>query len=584
MTKLGGLRVDFEGDSKDLDAAAKRAKESLAGVGRQAEATAGKQAKTNKQSKALTGSMGKLSTMSGQTRNSIRNATFQFQDMAVQLQMGTRMSTVLSQQLPQLGMSFGTVGLIAGTLGGITAGLGGALLALGGKSETLAEKVDNLSESMATYKKRVEDAIGETVELETTFSDLSDEAREALGIISETTAARTLIEINDATNTLVDSWRVNGRIVGDAIADAFDLTGMFGWIGVSKEAKAMVVEFGDALLAVQGAGDMETRILAMQNVIVLYGKLSDLNGEVTEEEAAQIVLMGDLVKEMQAFVNLTEASSDEAAELRKNLEASALAMLSIRNLPQGGGGRGGDPRRVDDPAGQTFAEWEAEQRKRLKAQKAAKPRSPLEVDLERLQKNLATETELVQASFDNNAEVLKSAQEQQLISQQEFEELSLRSKKEYTDAMAKLDKTGFKAQIGFAGDFFGLMSGLMSSENKKLFNIGKAAAIGTALINTYKGISESLAKYPMPWAGAMAAAHAAVGFANVQKIRSTTFGGGGGGSSVASAAPAAPPTGGGANTLVNVTLQGDTFGASGVRGLLDQINDVIGDGGRIRLV
>ena len=213
----------------------------------------------------------------------------------------------------------------------------------------------------------------------------------------------------------------------------------------------------------------------------------------------------------------------------------------------------------------------------------AKRRSPLEADLERLQKNLATETELVQASFDTQAEVLRNAMDNRLITQQEFEELSLRSKKDYTDAMEALDKTSFKSQIGFAGDFFGLMSGLMSSENKKLFNIGKAAAIGQALVNTYQGISESLKAYPMPYAGAMAAAHAAVGFANVSKIRSTTFGGGGGGGGAGAVSTPAAPSGG-SNTLVNVSLQGDNFSASGVRGLLDQINDVIEDGGRIRLV
>ena len=51
-----------------------------------------------------------------------------------------------------------------------------------------------------------------------------------------------------------------------------------------------------------------------------------------------------------------------------------------------------------------------------------------------------------------------------------------------------------------------------------------------------------------------------------------------GGGTAGAVAPAA------SSTLVNVSLQGDNFSQAGIRGLLENINDVIEDGGRRRLV
>ena len=615
MTKLGGLRVDFEGDSKDLEVAARRSKEALAGVGRQAEATAGRQAKANKQSKALAGSFGKLSTMSGQARNSIRNTTFQLQDIAVQLQMGTRMSTVMSQQLPQLGMGFGAVGLAAGTLAGIAAGVIGALSNLRGESKSLTENMDSLTEAIGRYNKASELATTTNAELIEKFGGINTEFRNLLGVLADVEASNALANFDTAMNSVVESTSdmlsglveygqmlkiAEGNEMQTAVAAGFlrDSIEQFGKsVGLTELQVSKLLTPLRKLTEAEGPTEariaVEEFFRAAEDAGVEVDKL-DKNGRkffvTLGEIATAAALIEPPLTDAAVTVDLLneglgigktrlQEMSDEAAALAERLGVSANAAAAIMGMQ--GGGRGGDPREAESAllrgmGGEFIARPEA---------KGAKRRSTLEADLERLQKNLATEMEIAQTSFDNQAEVLQSALDERLITQQEFEELSLRSKKDYTDAMANLDKTGFQAQVGYASDFFGTLSGLMSSENKRLFEIGKAGAIGTALINTYKGISESLAKYPMPWAGAMAAAHAAVGFANVAKIKSTTFGGGGGGGGAgAVSTPAAPAGGGGASTLVNVSLQGDNFSASGVRGLLDQINDVIEDGGRIRLV
>lgn len=100
--------------------------------------------------------------------------------------------------------------------------------------------------------------------------------------------------------------------------------------------------------------------------------------------------------------------------------------------------------------------------------------------------------------------------------------------------------------LNSARTFFVQMSGLMNTESRKMFEIGKAGAIAGAIIDTYKaatGAYRALAEIPIvgPALGAAAAAAATLaGMANVNAIRSTTFGGGGGATPTF---PASPTTG-----------------------------------------
>lgn len=85
----------------------------------------------------------------------------------------------------------------------------------------------------------------------------------------------------------------------------------------------------------------------------------------------------------------------------------------------------------------------------------------------------------------------------------------------------------------------------------RMFEGSKIIAIAQAIVNTWKGVSETLATYPWPLAGALAAVHAAAGLATVASIKaatSTSTGtsgrgprGGGGGGSTSAPAPAPAP-------------------------------------------
>lgn len=85
-------------------------------------------------------------------------------------------------------------------------------------------------------------------------------------------------------------------------------------------------------------------------------------------------------------------------------------------------------------------------------------------------------------------------------------------------------------------ELLGNLSTLMNTQSRKMFEIGKAAAIANTLVSTYEGATKSYASLAsIPFVGpALAfgarAAAIASGLASVAAIRGTSFGGGGGAS------------------------------------------------------
>jgi len=103
-----------------------------------------------------------------------------------------------------------------------------------------------------------------------------------------------------------------------------------------------------------------------------------------------------------------------------------------------------------------------------------------------------------------------------------------------------------RAKIAAASAAFGNLSSLMATENKKLFAIGKTAAIAQATIDGYAAIQSSYAqgaKIGGPVVGAAFAATAGIATAvQIAGIKSTSMGGGGGvpASGTGSGTPAIP--------------------------------------------
>lgn len=157
-----------------------------------------------------------------------------------------------------------------------------------------------------------------------------------------------------------------------------------------------------------------------------------------------------------------------------------------------------------------------------------------EVDKEQEEVAIAKiDTELMRESekFKKLLEIEKAYQESQKEGLDAFNENNLRTAAEYAAATEKLEEASNARKLGLASSMFGNLSTLMQTENKKLFQVGKVAALSQAVIDGYSAVLSSYkegTKIGGPVVGAAFAATAGIATAvQISKIGSASYGGGG---------------------------------------------------------
>jgi hypothetical protein len=187
--------------------------------------------------------------------------------------------------------------------------------------------------------------------------------------------------------------------------------------------------------------------------------------------------------------------------------------------------------------------------------------------LEALRKSLLSERELEVAAYEEKREFLNGLEDEDAQARSERLELLFDLKQAHEqkltdmeqkqlDARKKMAQAQLKAQLDGASTFFSNMSSLMNTNSKKLFAIGKAAAMATTIVNT---ASAAMAAYNYgaqqggPYLGAAyAAAAIAAGAVQLANISSASPGGGG---SVAGGGGGVPSTSGGDPNSPNVGVR-----------------------------
>lgn len=102
--------------------------------------------------------------------------------------------------------------------------------------------------------------------------------------------------------------------------------------------------------------------------------------------------------------------------------------------------------------------------------------------------------------------------------------------KKASDTRKKIVELETKRQTEAALATMTVLGGLMNDAkgiSKELFEVGKAFAIGQAVINVSQAITKALSAYPPPWSFVMAAAQAARGALEIAKIKAQKFATGG---------------------------------------------------------
>ena len=234
----------------------------------------------------------------------------------------------------------------------------------------------------------------------------------------------------------------------------------------------------------------------------------------------------------------------------------------------------------------------------------------LERRLEVIRESNMTERELAMKKFAQEDEDLRLALENELLTREEYNILKQEQHQRAEEAITAIEaaesekrkreaEQEAKAKERAFSGFYSNLRGLMGSNSKKLFQIGKAAALANATIDGYAAITGAYkvgARIGGPPVGAaFAAAAGAATFAQIQKIRSTQFGGGGGnvassvsdsGASAASAAQSqqAQPSGpaGGTLTVTGLTASSLLTGDA-VAGLANELLEYQRRGGTVVL-
>ena len=213
-----------------------------------------------------------------------------------------------------------------------------------------------------------------------------------------------------------------------------------------------------------------------------------------------------------------------------------------------------------------------------------------------------------QRNYEFDAEFLKARLDNKLITQEEYNLLMEAEAQRHVDAMLAIarggdikDKTdqdkADAEKVAGKQQMWNDLTSLMNSKSKKMFQIGKAAAIAQMAIEGWSSASSAWAagmKTGGPW---LAAAYTAASLAKtgvmISNARSQQFGGGSGSGSTTSFSGGVPVQNvqqAGSSSQqqpqqrnVSISVSGGFISTDALRSLIGQIGEQLGDGVNLRL-
>lgn len=572
MAELAALNVKINGDASGLQGALNVAEGGLERVGAQA-------AQTQRQVAATSTGMSRLGQTFQRNGFAISNAANQFSDLAVQMSMGVPASRALSQQLPQMTAFMGPLATVIGVTAGVLIGLAGNFLAASRDATTYADALDEL-ESITNDVKRASDILDTSMfELTARYGEAAERVRELAVAELQLAVARQRAAVmqaaqSDELQAAISDYGNLTKVVGEMGEVFYDTSSAARAIerdlGVSGQtASELAVSFN----ALQNALTIEDQIAAWTRIQELFDRagisLSELPPELASALATVIDLEQGTIDLATALQNAAQQAEGLNQALPQTLGGLGPGLFNADGsiaLPPGAPGTD-EPPSVLGGGGNLAAR--------------------IERDLERLREGFMSEEELQIAAFDRQQEILQSALEQRLLTQEEYNDLIRQSEQSHIAAMDALHRASVNQTIGQYDKLFGNMVSIFSAGGDRLVGITKAFSIAQGLLNSYRAFTEVLADPSLigrPFLRtALAASTLGAGLAQVANMRSIGGGGGGGGASagVAASAASAAPT-----QLPTQTLRFDFGGQNtmGMEQIVDLLNDAYDRGYRVRAV
>jgi hypothetical protein len=367
-----------------------------------------------------------------------------------------------------------------------------------------------------------------------------------------------LLPFFDATRTGVN--RIN--LLREALADLEGTLGKNSKAG--KEAIKTTNEQNQA--AQRQIESLNAQVIALQHgaeAAEIYAATQRAVRDGTTEQLPQVVALIQKKYDLKAAQEAsTQAARDEAAAFKEQ-EASYREFL------------------------QALEEGEA-------INEAKKQR--IDGNIETIRQSLMTETELRSQAFQTELEQMQEALENKRLTQAQHDEMVKAKAKQFSDDMVSIEQTRAdkekaieqaknREKMNAVAGVFGNLSSLMNTESKKLFKIGKIAALAETIVTGAANAQKAYAGGLRISGGnpAVGAAFAATSLAatavQLQQIKSAQFGSAGGGQSfqggqVVNNTSQQQPE----QRNVSIALTGSSFTGGDIRTLIGQINEELGDG------
>ena len=597
MAAVPPIEVKVTADTKLAEAGLQRVENALGDVGAKASATGKSMVPVSK-------SLNTIGTAAGTNVHSLRNVALQLSQVGQQASVTGNFMGALAIQLPDILGGFGGLpAVIAGAAIGLGTALLPALIDTTDQSEKLKKQLEALSDAMSAVNSAQSAASVSVSTIVEEYGRMSAAAREVLLTqreIANLEAAKSLGDIaksiSESFGELEGAIRQPGMAAASAGRDIDNLTMtarvLAKEFGISRSQGVALAEALREVGRAEGPAEQVAALRAAREQIELAaGGLENMDEKTYS--VYKSMLDAELAAARLAAIDVATNigdGADEAGRMAGNMAAS-LELFNRMSAAQKqtGPGRGGDPRQfMNVPGNVTTLGQESIQdiidrfnRGRTRGGGRA---DPLERNLERIRDALATERELLTTKYEEQQEMLRQAFEKRMLTQDEFQNLSLRSAQEYQDALAEIERAKNSERLNAISGAFGDLSTLMNTENKKLFKIGKAAAIAEATISGYQAATDAWAKGMKvggpPVAAAFTAASLAKTGALIAGIASQQIGGGGGTPATGGTAPAVatPET----RTVSEIRFLGN-LGADG-QTIVDIINSEYDRGNFVRAV
>jgi len=262
---------------------------------------------------------------------------------------------------------------------------------------------------------------------------------------------------------------------------------------------ALVEEtFAKVALGIVTALDMIPGIDLTANITALEAKVKSSQG-VMAEAAANMRRQFEEPLAGDVFLQYAE-------QAKKASEEAAAATIAAREAAQGGATAGPmadneaadkEKKKLAEKQAALEAEIQAElwKESEIAANKEAIENQKLMDELARIdEQNKTVEQKLID-KFARENEIIAAAREAGLISDEEFQRRELENMLSHEGELTEIDRAASEqrkqqaqqeadAKKAILASAFSGLSALMNTESRKMFEVGKAAAIGTSLINT----------------------------------------------------------------------------------------------------